>query len=162
MICHLLVCWSPRKSDPNLSKPPRANNVTVKPKRPSPHDRQQELRTHRQVLQDWYGFDFSDAELARLSAFKHLGSIIPELLEKLKLDQRAAEANIIKVWNTILDPTITAHAQPTGYRNGVLYVGVDSSTWLHELTRYRKDEILEGLQNALGKDFVRQVVFHSM
>lgn len=134
----------------------------MKPETPPHHSRQQELQTHRQVLQDWYRFDFTDAELARLHAFRPLGSIIPEVLEKLRLDQRAAEASIIRVWNVILDPAITSHAQPIGYRNGVLHVGVDSSAWLHELDRYRKHEILERLQIALGKDVIKRVVFHPM
>ena len=57
-----------------------------------------------------------------------------------------------RVWNNLLDPTIVAHAQPTGLRNGTLFVTVDSSVWLSEIVRYRRKEILDRLQHSFGRD----------
>ena len=54
------------------------------------------------------------------------------------MDQRRAEAEVVKVWNSLIDPNIVAHAQPAGIRNGTLFVNVDSSVWLSEIVRYRR------------------------
>ena len=71
----------------------------------------------------------------------------------------AAEAEIVKVWNHLLDPTICAHAQPTGINKGTLFVTVDSSVWLDEIVRWRRKEILERLQNSFGKTLIARISF---
>jgi predicted nucleic acid-binding Zn ribbon protein len=52
-----------------------------------------------------------------------------------------------------------AHAQPAGFAKGTLFVNVDSSVWLNEIVRYRRQEILERLQTALGKTVVQKISF---
>jgi len=86
---------------------------------------------------------------------------MPKVLKGLGLDRRLAETEILKVWNHQLDPNITAHARPTGLRNGTLFVSVDSSVWLDEIVRYRRREILERLQNSFGRDLVSRISFRS-
>jgi len=39
---------------------------------------------------------------------------MPRVLSELRIDRRRAEAEVVKVWNDLLDPAIVAHAQPTG------------------------------------------------
>src|SRR3989442_6386477 len=34
------------------------------------------------------------------------------------IDRRRAEAEVVKVWNNLLDPIIATHAQPTGLHKG--------------------------------------------
>lgn len=84
---------------------------------------------------------------------------MPKVLAGLGLDRRQAEAEIMKVWNHQLDPSITAHAIPTGLRKGTLFVSVDSNVWLDEIVRYRRREILERLQNSFGRDLVARISF---
>jgi len=75
------------------------------------------------------------------------------------MDQRRGEAEIVRVWNHQLDPAMTAHAQPTGIRNGTLFVTVDSSVWLAEIIRYRRKEILDRLQHSFGRDVIQKISF---
>jgi predicted nucleic acid-binding Zn ribbon protein len=77
----------------------------------------------------------------------------------LKVEQRQAEIEVVKVWNSAIDPTIIAHAQPVGLRKGTLFVNVDSSVWLNEIVRYRRKEILDRLQHSFGKEFVARISF---
>ena len=72
---------------------------------------------------------------------------------------RRAEAEVVKVWNSLLDPTITAHAQPTGVRKGTLFVSVDSNVWLSEIVRYRRKEILDRLQHSFGRELIGKISF---
>ena len=85
--------------------------------------------------------------------------LMPKILSDLRIDKRRSEAEIVKVWNQLLEPAITAHAQPTGLRKGTLFVSVDSSTWLSEIVRYRREEILERLQHSFGRDLICRISF---
>ena len=84
---------------------------------------------------------------------------MPNVLSDLRIDRRRAEAEVLKVWNNLLDPLIVAHSQPTGLRNGTLFVAVDSNVWLSEIVRYRRKEILERLQHSFGRDFIAKISF---
>ncbi len=84
---------------------------------------------------------------------------MPRVLTNLGLDRRRAEAEIARVWNNLIDPTITAHAQPTGLNKGTLFVTVDSSPWLDEIVRYRRKEILDRLQHSFGRDLITRISF---
>ena len=84
---------------------------------------------------------------------------MPKVLTDLRIDRRQAEAEIARVWNNLIDPRITAHAQPTGINKGTLFVNVDSNVWLDEIVRYRRKEILDRLQHSFGKDVVTRITF---
>jgi predicted nucleic acid-binding Zn ribbon protein len=75
------------------------------------------------------------------------------------MDRRRAEAEIVKVWNSAMDPALTAHAQPTGIRKGTVFVTVDSNVWLSEILRYRRREILDRLQHSFGREMVQRVSY---
>jgi len=111
------------------------------------------------VLAQWRGVDYAPLEKARTTAAKHASELIPQLFKDLKLDARRGDAEIGKVWNSQIDPSITAHAQPANLHNGTLFVNVDSSPWLSEIVRYRRKEILERLQNSFGKSVVKKISY---
>jgi predicted nucleic acid-binding Zn ribbon protein len=90
---------------------------------------------------------------------KPASAIMPSVLSELRMDRRQAEAEVVKVWNDLLDPEIVAHAQPTGLRKGTLFVTVDSSVWLSEIVRYRRKEILARLQHSFGRVLVAKISF---
>lgn len=107
----------------------------------------------------WRGVDLSARETARLQRARSAGDVLPRLLADLRIDRRRAEAEIVKVWNHLLDPNVVAHAQPTGLRKGTLFVEVDSSVWLAEIVRYRRKEILTRLQHSFGRDLIVRISF---
>ncbi|MCD6339240.1 MAG: DUF721 domain-containing protein [Verrucomicrobia bacterium] len=111
------------------------------------------------VLAEWRGADFSSDERARESAARHVGELVERLTAKLQLPRRRAESRVFSLWNRLVDPVVAAHARPAGLRNGTLFVHVDSSPWLAELVRYRRREMLERLQDALGRELVQRIVF---
>ena len=65
----------------------------------------------------------------------------------------------MKVWNNLIDPTITAHAQPNSLHKGTLFVCVDNNVWLSEIVRYRRHEILQRLQHGFGSDVIQRVSY---
>jgi len=113
----------------------------------------------QRALAAWRGVDLSPAETARRDRTRSAGTVLPNVLKDLRIDVRRSEAEIVKVWNHLLDPNIVAHAQPVGLRNGTLFVNVDSSVWLAEIVRYRRREILDRLQHSFGRDVIARISF---
>lgn len=105
--------------------------------------------------------DLGPLEQARANTARGIQGLIPRILQELRIDRRQSETEIIKVWNELIDPTITAHAQPTGINKGTLFVTVDSSAWLDEIVRYRRREILDRLQHCFGRDLVARISFRT-
>jgi predicted nucleic acid-binding Zn ribbon protein len=118
-------------------------------------------RSRRQALTQWRGIDLAPLERAAKDTARSAGSLVPTIVQSLGLDRKRAEAEILKVWNNLIDPNITAHAQPTGLNKGTLFVTVDSSPWLDEIVRYRRREILDRLQHSFGKDVVVKISFRT-
>jgi len=117
-------------------------------------------RSARQrVLAQWRGVDLAPLEIARATSARRAGDVMPKVLADLRMDSRRAEAEVVKVWNSLIDPNITAHAQPAGLRKGTLFVTVDSSVWLSEIVRYRRKEILDRLQHSFGKNVVQKISY---
>ena len=129
-----------------------------------PFQRRYRKRTRRlgpkdQVLRDWRGLDVGPQEKAHANRAVNAETIVKSVLGSLKLEQRRAETEIVKVWNQTIDPAFTEHAQPTGIRKGTLFVSVDSSVWLDEIVRYRRHEILKRLQLAMGREMIQKISF---
>jgi len=114
-----------------------------------------------QALAEWRRWDWRAAEETRRPSARPASDVMPVVLAALRMDRRQSEAEILKVWNHQIDPNITAHAQPTGIRKGTLFVIVDSSTWLSEIVRYRRHEILERLQNSFGRELISKISFRA-
>lgn len=111
------------------------------------------------VLAAWRGIDLSEEEALRRYDPKVMSALVRDLITRLNLPQRQAESEIPNVWAAAIDPRITAHAQPIGLRKGTLFVAVDHSTWLEEICRYHKREILERMQNSIGFDKIKRISF---
>jgi len=118
-------------------------------------------RARRRVLAAWRRVDLSEAERARKEAGRSLAEVLPRVLAGIRLDQRPSESQIVTVWKQIMDPQVAAHSQPVGLVRGTLIVAVDSSVWLEEIMRYRRKEILERVQDAMGREVVRKIAFRA-
>ena len=130
------------------------------PPRPMPPLGPPKLSPRQRALAQWRGVDLSPLEKVRGLSAAPVSAVMPKVLTDLRIDRRRAEAEILKVWNHVIDPNLTAHAQPTGLNNGgTLFVTVDSSVWLSEIVRYRRREILERLQHSFGRDLIARISY---
>jgi predicted nucleic acid-binding Zn ribbon protein len=130
-----------------------------RPLRPKPPLGPPKLTPEQRILAQWRGIDLSPREKALRPSAHRLGDVMPKVLSDLRIDKRQAEAEIARVWNNLIDPQITAHAKPTGLHKGTLFVAVDSNTWLDEIVRYRRKDILDRLQHSFGKDTIARISF---
>jgi hypothetical protein len=113
----------------------------------------------QKVLAQWRGVDLSPLETAQAVRARGADKVVSKVLADLKMDSRRADIELVKVWNSLLDPNITAHAQPHNLHKGTLFVNVDSSAWLSEIVRYRRKEILDRLQFSFGKELIKKISF---
>jgi hypothetical protein len=111
------------------------------------------------ALAQWRGVDLAPLEKARAVKARRAGDLLPGVMAGLRIEDRRAEAEVVKVWNSLIDPNLVAHAQPTGVRKGTLFVIVDSSVWLSEIVRYRRKEILDRLQHSFGREMIQRISF---
>jgi predicted nucleic acid-binding Zn ribbon protein len=117
-------------------------------------------KTPRQrVIVQWRGIDLAPLEKAMVLHARPVSAVLPNVLSDLRIDSRRAEAEVVKVWNNLIDPNIVAHAQPVGLRKGTLFVTVDSNVWLSEIVRYRRKEILDRLQHSFGRELIMKISF---
>jgi predicted nucleic acid-binding Zn ribbon protein len=117
------------------------------------------VAARQKVLAQWRGVDLAPIETAKAIRARDAGKVVAKVLSDLKMDSRRADIEIVKVWNELLDPNITAHAQPHNLHKGTLFVNVDSSSWLSEIVRYRRKEILDRLQHSFGKNLIQKISF---
>ncbi len=113
----------------------------------------------QRVLADWRGVDLTPREKENEHSAQAVKNVMTHVLKSLRMDQRRAEAEIVRVWNHLIDPLITAHAQPVGLAKGTLFVNVDSNVWLAEIVQYRRREILDRLKNSFGRELIRKISF---
>jgi len=113
----------------------------------------------QRVLAQWRGVDTTPIEIAKAVRARDAGKIVSRVLGDLKIDSRRAEAEIVKVWNSLIDQAIIAHAQPANLHKGTLFVNVDNSVWLSEIVRYRRKEILDRLQHSFGTNVIKKISF---
>ena len=124
-----------------------------------PPKKRSAARARAQVLAQWRGVDYGPLEVARATPARPAGDLVPAVLKDLRIEARQADVEIVKVWNALIDPAITAHAQPANLHKGTLFVNVDSNVWLSEIVRYRRKEILDRLQHSFGKSVVQKISF---
>ena len=111
------------------------------------------------VRSQWYRVNLAPLEKAGAMTAKKAAAVLPGVLSGLRLDRRQVEAEVARVWNNLMAPDVVAHAQPTGMRKGTLFITVDSSVWLSEIVRYRRQEILDRLRHSFGPQFVKKLSF---
>jgi hypothetical protein len=66
---------------------------------------------------------------------------------------------VYQAWSEVIPIKYKTHAQPSGYKNGTLFVSVNSSAWLADIVRHRRREFLALLQAKLGSDTIRRVSY---
>ena len=111
------------------------------------------------ALKEWRRVDLMPQEKAWAAKTVSTADVLPGVLKGIRIERRQSEAEIVRVWNHLVDPQVTAHAQPTGIAKGTLFVTVDSHVWLDDIVRYRRRDILTRLQNSFGKELITRISF---
>jgi predicted nucleic acid-binding Zn ribbon protein len=95
-----------------------------------------------------------------MSISKHdqtIGEAIRKMLREYRLQPQLDEHRLRSVWQEIMGKTIATYTSDIVVRKGVLYLTIQSAPLKHELT-YAKDKIVERINEAMGHEYVKEVV----
>jgi len=66
----------------------------------------------QRVLAQWRGVDFAPHEIAKSFRARSSNDVMPAVLKELRIDKRRTDAEVVKVWNNLLDPMIVIISTP--------------------------------------------------
>jgi predicted nucleic acid-binding Zn ribbon protein len=87
-----------------------------------------------------------------------ISAVLPGILKKLGLEEKAADANLGGVWKDSVGPSVASHTKAVGLQNGCLLVAVDTPIWKMEMERYYKKKILNQLRQKDPR--IKNIRFH--
>ena len=71
------------------------------------------------------------------SAVTKLGSVLQDVLHRMGLEAPLARHNIARLWPKIVDSAIARHAKVESVSGSTLFLAVDSSVWMNEMSAIR-------------------------
>jgi len=80
------------------------------------------------------------------------------MLRKFGIDNAIAQNNALNIWNEIVGNTVAKNTEPDRVEHGVIIVKVSSPTWRQELY-FQKKEIIQKINNKIGKNVIRDIRF---
>jgi predicted nucleic acid-binding Zn ribbon protein len=95
--------------------------------------------------------------MAKRPLMHSLSQVLEKVLKNLDLEKALIQADIFKHWEAVVGPSVAVHAYPEQVRSDKLYVSVDTSVWLQELTLL-KPSLIEKLNAVLGDKVIRDMV----
>jgi predicted nucleic acid-binding Zn ribbon protein len=95
--------------------------------------------------------------MSKRPSMQSLSHVLVKVLKSLDLDKALIQADILKHWEAVVGPSVAVHAYPEQIRSDKLYVRVDTSVWLQELTLL-KPSLIEKLNAVLGDHVIRDMI----
>ena len=72
---------------------------------------------------------------------------------------RSKYKSLREKWKTAEGEAISSHTEARMVKGGVLYVEVDSATWLHHVATFKKEELLVSMQNEFKRGYISEIKF---
>lgn len=87
-----------------------------------------------------------------------IGDVMKEFMKSTKLEAGLDVINVKETWYKMMGPAIKNYTQQIELKRQTLYVQLNSSVVKQEL-EYGKSKILKMLNEELGKDLIKEIVF---
>ena len=88
----------------------------------------------------------------------HISDILNSALGKYRPAKDTQMTKIWDLWDNAVGKPIAMNAKPDSFKDGILFVNVSSSSWIHQLKFLEKEMILN-INKQLGKTVVKQLRF---
>ncbi|MCP4448808.1 MAG: DUF721 domain-containing protein [Myxococcales bacterium] len=89
------------------------------------------------------------------SASRVFGSV----LKRHGIDKEVREHRLLLQWASVVGPRVADRTLPDRLEKGVLWVRVESSTWMHQLN-FMKEDIIAKANDLCGEEVVKDLHFH--
>lgn len=87
-----------------------------------------------------------------------IGDVLERLLSQLGIDSKIRQMRILSCWKDIVGEKLSKHSQPFAIKKGNLFVKVDSSAWLAQIS-YFKEKIISEFNCKQGKEVIKDIYF---
>ena len=87
-----------------------------------------------------------------------LGQLLKEAFPKKTLIDKNCQ-KVMSAWSEVVGSEIYKSTRITGIKNGIMYVGVESSAMIHHLTNFEKYAIIHKINTLLGFKYIEDVRF---
>ena len=94
----------------------------------------------------------------KTSDFEPIGRVLEKTIRGFRKPSDMDLTRIWECWDEVAGEVVAENAQPAAFKGHILVVHVTSSTWIHQL-RFVQDELTSKLNQALGKELVREIKF---
>lgn len=88
-----------------------------------------------------------------------VSEVLKRVLVRRGMERRIKELWILPQWREIVGEKISKHTQPITVKKGNLFVRVDSSGWLTQLT-YLKEKIISQINQREASNLIKNIYFH--
>jgi len=95
--------------------------------------------------------------MKRDSNAQSLGDVLKELVKAYRLEPKLNEVKLQSLWEETFGPVIAKHTTELKLQGTTLVVYLDSSVLREELS-YGKQKLVDALNEAFGKEVIRDVV----
>jgi hypothetical protein len=89
---------------------------------------------------------------------KKLGDMLSYIAMPVK---RAGKLNknLREKWKKAAGEVISEHTEVGMVKSGMLYIEVDSATWLHHISSFKKEELLASIQSEFKIGYISDIKF---
>ena len=92
------------------------------------------------------------------TSVKKLGDILNDSVTTVKKAGKRNK-NLREKWKKVAGEVISEHTDVGMVRNGVLYIEVDSATWLHHISSFKKEGLLVSIQKEFKIGYISDIKF---
>ncbi len=93
-----------------------------------------------------------------MHSFTSFQTILQGVARRQGFDIKLWEYRLQRRWREIVGEVLASHTSPSRIKFRKLYVTVENSVWLHQLT-FLKETILEKIHSEIGQDLLTDIVF---
>ncbi len=93
-----------------------------------------------------------------MQSFTSFQVILQGVARRQGFDTKLWEYRLQTNWPEVVGEVLAAHTSPSRIKFRKLYITVENSMWLHQLT-FLKGSILEKIHSAIGQDLLTDIVF---
>ncbi|MFJ1322746.1 DUF721 domain-containing protein [Capnocytophaga canis] len=91
---------------------------------------------------------------------KVLSSVIKQIIQQNKLEYGLHKVEVQEIWARIMGISIAKYTKSVELKGDVLYIELSSPALSEELT-YGKETIVRSINEEIGKEVVKKLVFRS-
>ena len=87
-----------------------------------------------------------------------VSEVLKRVFSKFGVDKKIEETKVLRLWPEVVGKEINRHTHPFSIRGGNLFVRVDNSGWLVQLS-YLKNKIISEFNKRQGQELVKDIYF---